>query len=277
METYLKDLALQARKDVVDQIYASRIGNIGGCMSATEIIVYLYSEFLKIDSSDPNNIDRDRFILSKGQAAPVLYSMLAYKGFINHDELNTFRQLNSRLQTHPELGKLPGVEFSTGSLGQGLSGGIGMSLALRKLNSTARVVVMVGDGELQEGQIWEAALSASHFNLSNLILVVDNNKLQDFNFTSETIGVMPIREKFEAFGWSVADCNGHDFGSISDAFSRHADIDSPYCIVAETVKGKGINYMENSPVWHGIQNMTEEQHKEILTLIEEGIEINDKK
>jgi len=259
----LKDISNLVRREAVDQIYKSRIGNIGGVMSAVELIVYLYYEFLNIDPKDPEKNDRDRFILSKGQAAPTLYSVLSSLGYFHKSELPTFRQLDSNLQTHPELGKLPGIDFSSGSLGQGLSAGVGMCLAMRRKNIVSRVVVMLGDGELQEGQVWEAVMSASHYELSNLILIIDNNKLQDYGFTDEIMSIMPLDEKFKSFGWDVISCDGHNFESIDKAFNFEKSSNSPLCIIAETIKGKGIDFMENSPKWHGIQNMTEEQYEEI--------------
>lgn len=259
----LKKLSKQVRKDIVDQIYTSRVGNIGGCLSAVELLTYLYKEFLNVDPEDPGKLDRDRLILSKGQAAPTYYSLLAHMGFISTKELSTFRQINSRLQTHPEYKKTPGVDFSSGSLGQGLSVGVGMCLAIKKRGIKSRVVVMLGDGELQEGQVWEAIMSANQFDLDNLILVVDNNKLQDFGFTQEVMSLSPMEEKFRSFGWSVSACDGHDYTSIEKAFKETFSSTRPHCIIADTVKGKGVDFMENSPKWHFVQNMSEELHKEI--------------
>ncbi len=254
----LESLAQQVRMDVLDQIYLARCGNIGGCFSSVELLVYLYQEFLTINPDNPNWNERDRFILSKGQAAPTYYSLLAHKGFIKKDELATFRQMNSRLHTHPEFGRIPGIDFSSGSLGQGLSVGLGMALAMKKRTIQSKVVVMVGDGELQEGQVWEAAMAAGHYKLDNLILIIDENKLQDGGFTQDIMTVGPLDEKFESFGWSVAHCDGHQFQSIENAFDSISTHDSPSCVIADTVKGKGIPFMENSPNWHMVANMSEE-------------------
>ena len=263
----LKGISKEVRKDVVDQIYYAGCGNIGGCFSSVELLTYLYEEFLQFDPAEPNKLERDRFILSKGQAAPTYYSLLARNGFIEKEELLTFRQVNSRLHTHPEFGKVPGIDFSSGSLGQGLSVGIGMALAIDKKNINSKTVVMMGDGELQEGQVWEAIMAASHLTLSNLILVIDNNKLQDSGFTKEIMSVEPLAEKLQSFGWYVVLCNGHDFASIDVAFSTNPSSNSPLCIIADTVKGKGIDFMENSPDWHMVANISEELYKKMKTSI----------
>ena len=264
----LESLAQQVRVDVLDQIYIARCGNIGGCFSSVELMIYLYEEFLKIDSDNPYWNERDRFILSKGQAAPTYYSLLAHKGFIKKDELTTFRQINSRLHTHPEFGLVPGIDFSSGSLGQGLSVGLGMALAMKKRTIPSKVVVMVGDGELQEGQVWEGVMAAGHYKLDNLILIVDENSLQDGGFTQDIMSVGPLSEKFTSFGWNVVHTDGHQFRSIENAFDSISTLDSPSCVIADTVKGKGVHFMENSPHWHMIANMSEDIYetakKEIL-------------
>jgi transketolase len=255
----LKDISKKVRIDVVRMIHAARCGNIGGCLSCVEIMVYLYYCFLKRKLEEPDWEDRDRFILSKGQASPTLYSILATLGYFPERELLSFRSIGSRLQTHPQYGSLPGIEFPSGSLGQGLSAGLGMALGFIHQQLRNRVIVLLGDGELQEGQVWEAAMAASHYQLNNLIAVVDNNRLQDNGLVEETIGIEPLASKWESYGWSVNHCNGHDFDSIDKAMRN---IDStgltPSAILCRTVKGKGISFMEGSPDWHMINNMSED-------------------
>ena len=266
----LKKASFQTRKDAVDQIFHAKIGNIGGVMSAVELLIFLYYEYLEIDPKNPESMNRDRFILSKGQAAPSLYSILSRKKYFPVEELKSFRQINSRLQTHPEYRKLPGIDFSSGSLGQGLSVGLGMAIAMKKMALGKRVFVMVGDGEMQEGQIWEAIMAASHFKLDNLFLIIDNNRLQDFGFTDQEMAISPIPSKLESFGWLPYECDGHNFLSIKKGFERLESSTKPKCLIANTVKGKGIDFMENSTQWHGIQNMSKKQLEQINKSLESG-------
>lgn len=256
--------AIQVRKDILEMIYSVGTGNIGPALSVVEIIVALYFEIMKIRPEDPQWAERDKFILSKGHAAPALYSALARRGFFSPDILTTFRRFNSKLQTHPEYGKLQGIEFGSGSLGQGLSAAIGMALACRYLKRNRRVFVLVGDGESQEGQIWEAAMACSHYKLSEVTVIIDNNKLQSDTAVEKTMKVEPIIDKWLAFGWDVKPVDGH---SISDIIQKTKELESskkPKALIASTTKGKGISFMENNMRWHIGQGMTRQDYDAAL-------------
>jgi len=240
------------RRDIVEMLAASGSGHPGGSLSAVEIVATLYGVVMRHDPSDPKMPDRDRFVLSKGHAAPVLYAGLAESGYLPREELLTLRKLDSRLQGHPDMRKLPGVEVSTGSLGQGLSLACGMALALRldgDLDPT--VYCLLGDGELQEGQVWEAAMAAAHYKLSNLVAIVDLNGLQIDGPTCDVMDLGDVREKFAAFGWTVIGCDGHSLSELAAAFSAADAATRPAVIVARTVKGRGVSFMENLCGWHG--------------------------
>lgn len=244
----------QIRRHIVQMVYEAKSGHIGGSMSAVEIMTVLYSEFLNHDPDRPDWPDRDRFIMSKGHATPVQYAVLSQFGYIPEDELKTFRQLGTRLQGHSVLGKPPGVENSAGSLGMGLSFGLGQRLGLHLKGSDANVFVLMGDGEHNEGQIWEAAMAASHHQVSNLIALIDLNGIQNDDFTERTLNTNSLADKYRAFGWQVRDdIDGHDLTSVREAFVWAQSIanEGPVALQFNTVKGKGVSFMENNPAFHG--------------------------
>lgn len=246
----LKTIAISMRKNILTMIYDANSGHPGGSLSAVEIMTYLYFKEMKIDS--PTDENRDRFVLSKGHGAPVLYAVLMEKGFISKDLIPTLRQVNSKLQGHPDMKKLPQVEASTGSLGQGLSIANGMALAFKIDKKPNRVFALLGDGELNEGMIWEAAMLASHYKLDNLTAILDHNGLQIDGRNEDVMTITPIDKKFEAFGWHVITVDGHSFADIERAFDeRKAVKGKPVLIIAETVKGKGCSFMEDKYEWHG--------------------------
>lgn len=248
----LTNIATNIRKNIVTMLTESASGHPGGSLSAADILTALYFGEMNIDPKNPKMEDRDRFVLSKGHAAPVLYSALAEKGYINKEELMTLRKINSNLQGHPNMNDTPGVDMSTGSLGQGLSAANGMALAGKLDNKGYRVYAYLGDGELQEGQVWEAAMTSAHYKLDNLTAFVDFNGLQIDGDTSEVMNVNPIADKFEAFGWNVISINGHSFEEIFKAIDEAKTVKGkPTMIVAKTVKGKGVSFMENQAGWHG--------------------------
>jgi transketolase len=241
------------RRDIIEMTAAAGSGHPGGSLSAVEIVAALYGSVMRHDPADPSMSDRDRFVLSKGHAAPVLYAALAETGYLPREELLTLRKLGSRLQGHPDMRKLPGVEVSTGSLGQGLALANGMALALRlDKNDTPTVFCLLGDGELQEGSVWEAAMAAAHYALSNVVAIVDLNGLQIDGATCEVMDLGNVPEKFAAFGWTVITCDGHSVADLADALT-HAkeDTGGPVVVVARTMKGRGVSFMENLCEWHG--------------------------
>jgi transketolase len=245
--------ARQMRRDIVQMVADAGSGHPGGSLSAAEIVSTLYFGVMRHRPDDSRWEGRDRFVLSKGHAAPVLYSALAEAGYFDRSHLSTLRKLGSILQGHPDMHKVPGVEVSTGSLGQGLALANGIALSLRlKKNADSRVYCLMGDGELQEGEVWEAAMLAAHYDLGNVIAIVDHNGLQIDGPTDEVMGLREIGDKFSAFGWLVIGCDGHSVDALLDAFdkaSRHTD--GPVVIVAQTTKGKGVSFMENNCDWHG--------------------------
>jgi transketolase len=240
------------RRDIIEMLGEAGSGHPGGSLSAVEIVASLYGAVMRHDPADPAMPGRDRFVLSKGHAAPVLYAALAESGYLPREELATLRRLDSRLQGHPDMRKLPGVEVSTGSLGQGLSLACGMALALRlDGNLEPSVYCLLGDGELQEGQVWEAAMAAAHYGLANLVAIVDLNGLQIDGPTCEVMDLGDVREKFSAFGWTVIGCDGHSLSELADAFADAGSAARPVVVVARTVKGRGVSFMENLCGWHG--------------------------
>lgn len=251
-EQMLKEQAKQIRRDIVSMVGAAKSGHPGGSLSAAEILTYLYFEEMNVNPAEPKWEDRDRFVLSKGHAAPVLYAALARRGFFPAEDLMSLRKIGSHLQGHPDMKKVPGVDMSTGSLGTGFSAATGIALACQLDKKTSYVYTLLGDGELQEGQVWEAAMSAAHYKLDNLIAFVDNNGLQIDGNIDDVLSPNPIDAKFAAFGWHVQVIDGHDFGQIADAVkAAKAETGKPSVIVAKTVKGKGVSYMENQAGWHG--------------------------
>ena len=244
-----EDICKSIRRDVAKMMHKSYSSHIGGCYSVTEILVALYFEILNIDPKNPKKDDRDILLLSKAHSSPALYAVLSKKGFFPKENLDTYYQDGGKLPGHLDKEAVPGIEFSFGSLGHGLSVGVGMALANKRMNNPGRVFVILGDGECNEGSIWEAAMFAPHHNLSNLTVVIDYNKIQSFGSTNEVINQEPIFDKWKSFGWKVLEINGHDHDALIDAFnSPHENL--PKLIIANTVKGKGVSFMENSLDWH---------------------------
>ena len=248
----LKSIAKTVRKDIVSMLTESRSGHPGGSLSSADILTTLYFGEMNIDPENPKDENRDRFVLSKGHAAPVLYSVLARRGYFPVEELNTLRKIGSRLQGHPSMKCLPGVDMSTGSLGQGISSAVGMALAGKIDNKEYRVYALLGDGELEEGQVWEAAMAAAHYKLDNLTAFVDFNGLQIDCDITKVMNPSPIDKKFEAFGWNVLVIDGHNIEEIQDAVEKAKSFKGkPTVVVCNTVKGKGVSFMENQASWHG--------------------------
>ena len=250
-KTELKKRALEVRMGIIEGVHSAKSGHPGGSLSCTDILTYLYFEYMNIDPKDPKAANRDRLVLSKGHAAPALYSVLANRGYFPVDDLKTLRQIGSVLQGHPDMKYIPGVDMSSGSLGQGISTACGMALSAKHFGNDFRVFTILGDGEIEEGQVWEAAMFAANKNLSNLVAFVDFNNLQIDGSIDEVNSAKPIDKKFEAFNWHVITINGHDFQEIEAALKEAETVDKPVCIVANTVKGKGVSFMENQVSWHG--------------------------
>lgn len=251
-ELKLKRLANSVRKGIIDGVYSAASGHPGGSLSIADIITYLYFEEMNIDPQNPKCKTRDRFVLSKGHTAPALYSVLAERGYLPKEELKTLRQADSRLQGHPDMKGTPGVDMTTGSLGLGISAACGMALSAKVSGDTYRVYSILGDGETEEGQVWEAAMFASHYKLDNLTAVVDWNGLQIDGPIAVVMNPTPYDEKFRAFGWHVISINAHDFSEIEAAFNEAKTVKGkPTVIIAKSVKGKGVSYMENACEWHG--------------------------
>ncbi len=267
--TELKKTANNIRKGIIEEVHAAKSGHPGGSLSAADILTYLYFEEMKnIDPKDPQNPDRDRFVLSKGHAAPVLYATLAEKGFFPKEELLTLRRIGSRLQGHPDMNLLPGVDMSTGSLGQGFSTAVGMALAAKLDQKDYRVYALAGDGEIQEGQIWEACMFAGHRKLDNLVLIVDNNGLQIDGEIKKVCSPYPLDEKFMSFNFNVVHADAHDFDSLAEAFRQAREMKGmPTAIVAKSVKGKGVSFMENEAGWHG-KGPNDEEYKTAMEDLE---------
>lgn len=248
----LKQIACEIRVDIIKETYHAASGHPGGSLSAAEILTVLYFHEMNIDPANPKKEDRDKFILSKGHATPVLYATLANRGYFPKEELVTFRKINSRLQGHPDMKKVPGVEMSTGSLGQGFSASVGMAIANKLDQKPARVYALLGDGELQEGIVWEAALSAAHYKLDNLTAIIDWNGLQIDGKNDDVMKVAPIDEKFKSFGFHVINIDGHNMEAIVNALAEARETKGmPTAIVAKTSKGKGVCFMEDNAGWHG--------------------------
>ena len=248
----LEVTATKVRMGIIEGVYNAKSGHPGGSLSVCDTLTYLYFNRMNIDPSNPTMADRDRLVLSKGHTAPALYSVLANRGFFPVEDLKTLRHIDSYLQGHPVLGKVPGVDMSTGSLGQGISAACGMALSGKLDNETYRVYAVLGDGEIEEGQVWEAAMFAAHYQLDNLVAIIDNNGLQIDGKISEVMSPYPIDEKFRAFGWHVIVIDGHDFTEIEKAFNEAETVaNQPVAIIQKTTKGKGVSYMENQVSWHG--------------------------
>ena len=248
----LQVMACKVRMGVIEGVHAAKSGHPGGSLSAADMFTYLYFKELRVDPKNPQWEDRDRFVLSKGHTAPGLYAALALRGFFPVEDLVTLRKLGSYLQGHPNMNSVPGVDMSTGSLGQGISVACGMALASRLKKRDNRVYTLLGDGEIQEGQVWEACMFAAHYKLDNLCVIIDNNGLQIDGDVAKVMDPYPIADKLRAFGFAVAEIDGHDFEQIEQAFQKARETKGvPFAIVMKTVKGKGVSYMENQAGWHG--------------------------
>ena len=248
----LQKIANEVRKDIVTAVHAVKAGHPGGSLSAADVFTYLYFEEMNIDPKDPKKADRDRFVLSKGHTAPGYYSALAERGFFPKEDLKTLRHLGSYLQGHPDMKHIPGVDMSSGSLGQGISAAVGMALSAKLSNESYRVYTLLGDGEIQEGQVWEAAMFAGHRKLDNLVVIVDNNGLQIDGKIDDVCSPYPIDKKFEAFNFHTIVIDGNDFDQIRAAFEEAKKTKGqPTAIIAKTIKGKGVSFMENEAGWHG--------------------------
>ena len=248
----LAAVAVKVRQGIIEGTFCAKSGHPGGSLSAADVLTYLYFKRMRIDPADPAWADRDRFVLSKGHAAPALYSVLAQRGFFDPEELKTLRHIGSRLQGHPNMNLTPGVDMSTGSLGQGISTAAGMALGAKRKGADIRVYALLGDGEIQEGQVWEAMMFSAQNKLDNLVVMVDNNNLQIDGTITEVMSPYPIDEKLAAFGLFVQTVNGHDFDALEAAFDRaEQEKGRPSAIVLRTVKGKGVSFMENQVGWHG--------------------------
>ena len=262
----LEIAATKVRIGIIEGIYNAKAGHPGGSLSVADLLTYLYMHRMNVDPENPKDPGRDRLVLSKGHGAPALYSVLALRGFLPVEELKTLRKIDSRLQGHPCV-KIPGVDASTGSLGQGISAACGMALSGKISCDSYKVYAVLGDGEIQEGEVWEAAMFANHYQLDNLVAVVDNNNLQIDGKVSDVMSPYPMDEKFRAFGWHVININGHDFGEMEKAFNEaETVIQKPTVIVMRSTKGKGVDYMENVADWHGKAPGEEEYNKAIAQL-----------
>jgi transketolase len=263
----LQKTATQIRKDIITAVASAASGHPGGSLSGADIMTYLYFKEMNIDPKNPKNPDRDRFVLSKGHCTPALYSTLAHRGFFPVEDIKTFRQADSYLEGHPNMNKVPGVDMSTGSLGQGISAAVGMALAGKLDNKSYRVFSLLGDGELEEGQVWEASMAAAHYKLDNLTAFVDNNGLQIDGNITDVMNPEPIADKFRAFGWHTVSVSAHDFDEIEKAVEEaKATKGKPTVIVARSVKGKGVSFMENQASWHGSAPKKEQAEQAIAEL-----------
>ncbi len=267
----LQKIANEVRKGIIASTHSAKAGHPGGSLSAADIFTFLYFEEMNVDPKNPQWADRDRFVLSKGHTAPGLYAALAHKGFFPVEDLLTLRKVGSYLQGHPSMKSVPGVDMSTGSLGQGISTAVGMALAGKLDQKDYRVYTVLGDGEIQEGQVWEAAMLAGHKKLDNLVAVVDNNGLQIDGDVSEVCSPYPIDEKFAAFGWNVINIDAHNFDAIRAAFNEAKTTKGqPTVIIAKSIKGKGVSFMENEVSWHGVAPNDEQYEKAMAELQEAG-------
>ena len=257
--------ACKVRMGIIEGTHAAKSGHPGGSLSAADLFTYLYFKEMNVDPKNPKWEDRDRFVLSKGHTAPGLYAALALRGFFPESELLTLRHIGSRLQGHPNMNETPGVDMSTGSLGQGVSAAAGMALAAKYQGKDCRVYTLLGDGEIQEGQVWEAFMLAHHYKLDNLCVIIDNNGLQIDGNVADVMSPYPIPEKLRAFGFEVMEIDGHDFDQIEAAFNKAKETKGvPFAIVMKSVKGKGVSYMENQAGWHG-KAPNDEEYEQAMT------------
>ena len=267
----LEKQAAQLREDIISMIHTAKAGHPGGSLSAVDMITALYFHVMNIDPADPRNPDRDRFVLSKGHACPALYAALARRGYFDPALLNTLRQYHSILQGHPDMNKVSGVDMSTGSLGNGLSVGVGMALSAKLHKQDYMTYVMLGDGETQEGEVWEAAMAANHHDLKNLIAIVDCNGVQINGWTNDVMTVEPMADKWRAFGWCVVEVNGLNMKDLLTALHTAKTMRHPTVILMRTVKGKGISFMEDNAAWHGAAPDDEQLVKAIVEIRERGV------
>lgn len=254
------------RRDIIKMLYEAKSGHPGGSLSVIDILIALYHGVMNVDFKNPKKEDRDRFVLSKGHASPALYAILADKGFFPKEDLKTFRKIDSYLQGHPDNKKVPGVDVNTGSLGQGASISVGMAMAAKKLGAKYKVYTVIGDGECQEGLIWEAAMSASHYRLDNLTFILDNNGLQIDGPNDQVMSIGDIVEKFKSFGWETMTCDGHNVEELIDCLKKEVK-GKPKFICAKTIKGKGVSFMENNYSWHG-KALKEEDYQNAMKELE---------
>ena len=265
--SFLQEKAKEIRRGIIEQVYKAQSGHPGGSLSIADILTVLYFKEMNIDEKNPYWEDRDRLVLSKGHCSPALYSCLANKGYFEKEKLQTFRNIDSNLQGHPDMNKVSGVDMTSGSLGQGLSVANGMAISAKLDNKDYRVYCILGDGEIEEGQIWEAAMASSKYKLDNLCVIVDNNNLQIDGTIEEVMSSYPIDEKFRSFGFQVINIDGHDIDEIIKALDVAKNIkDKPTCIIAKTIKGKGVSFMENQVGWHGKAPNEEQYNKAIEEL-----------
>ena len=263
----LKKQATLLRKHIIDEVHSAASGHPGGSLSCTDILSVLYFHEMKVDVKNPKWADRDRFVLSKGHCAPALYATLAEKGFFPTEELIKFRNIESYLQGHPSMKDVPGVDMSTGSLGQGISAAVGMALAAKLDKKDYRVYAILGDGEIEEGQVWEACMAAAHYKLDNLTAFLDHNGLQIDGKISDVMSPEVVEDKFRAFGWKVINANGHDYIQIDEAIQEAKKTKGmPVMVVADTIKGKGVSFMENAAGWHGSAPNKEQRDQAIAEL-----------
>ncbi len=267
----LTGIALNLRKHALEAVHCAKSGHPGGSLSIADILAFLYFKEMRVDPQDPKCEDRDRFVLSKGHCAPALYSALALKGYFPIDEIKHFRSLGHMLQGHPDMKGVPGVDMSTGSLGQGISAACGIALSAKLSVKDYRVYTVLGDGELEEGEVWEAAMFAAQYKLDNLCAYVDNNGLQIDGNIDDVMSPNPIPEKFRAFGWNTIEIDGHNFDEIEDAYSKAKTVkDKPTVIVAHSIKGKGVSFMENKAEWHGTAP-NDEQYAQAIKELDEAL------
>ncbi len=267
----LKKMANEIRKGIIVSTHSAKSGHPGGSLSSADLMTYLFFEEMNIDPQDPKKPDRDRFVLSKGHAAPVYYATLASRGFFPVEDLPTLRHLGSYLQGHPNANETPGVDVCSGSLGQGISQAVGMAISAKIFGDSFRVYTLLGDGELEEGQVWEASMLAGNHGLDNLVVIVDNNNLQIDGPITEVNSPYPIDEKFAAFNFHVIRIDGHDFDQIAAAFKEARETKGcPTAIIAKTIKGKGVSFMENQVSWHGVAPKDEEYEQAMAELEKEG-------
>ena len=270
LEKQLEIDAVKVRIGIIEGIHEAKAGHPGGSLSCADLLTYLYMHRMNVDPKNPDDPKRDRLVLSKGHGAPALYATLALRGFFPMDEMKTLRKIGSRLQGHPDI-KIPGVDMSTGSLGQGISAACGMALSGKVTCDPYKVYAVLGDGEIQEGEVWEAAMFAAHYQLDNLVAVVDNNGLQIDGKVSEVMSPYPIDEKFEAFGWHVININAHDFNEMEKAFNEaETVVQKPTVIIMRSTKGKGVSYMEDVVDWHG-KAPNDEQYETAIKELKEHL------